>query len=93
MNQITTPNLFDYATKELAQDAALAYILAWAHPSYQNKQHRPLNELGTGMLRAMLASQRSEFANLNVTSIGDRCSVKKVRYVQIISYFSIYDTK
>lgn len=69
MNQITTPNLFDYATKELAQDAALAYILAWAHPSYQNKQHRPLNELGTGMLRAMLASQRSEFAILNVTSI------------------------
>lgn len=69
LTQITAPNLFDYATKELAQDATLAYILAWAHPSYQNKQHRPLNELGTGMLRAMLASQRSEFANLNVTSI------------------------
>lgn len=49
------PNLYQFATKELAQDATLAYILAWASPEYR-ESHSRLHELGTAMLRALLAT-------------------------------------
>ena len=52
----TVPNLFYYATKELAQDAALAYILEWAKPVHQ-ETHSRLHELGTALLRGLLASK------------------------------------
>jgi len=42
------PNLFDYATSELSQDAFLAWLLAWADDSYVG----PVHELG----RAFVAS-------------------------------------
>ena len=29
---MNTPNLYGFATKELAQDATIVYILAWADP-------------------------------------------------------------
>ncbi|MDE2965731.1 MAG: hypothetical protein OXU26_17625 [Acidobacteriota bacterium] len=47
-----TPNLFEYATKELAQDAALAYILAWSEPAYR-ECHQGLHQLGTAVLNAL----------------------------------------
>ena len=50
------PNLYSFATKELAQDATLAYILAWAKPVYR-ESHPRLHRLGTDMLRALLATK------------------------------------
>ena len=47
------PNLYSFATKELAQDATLAYILAWAKPAYRTT-HPRLHELGRAMLRALV---------------------------------------
>ncbi len=55
------PNLFHYTTKELAQDAALAYILASARPAYR-ESHPRLHELGTDMLHALLATKIDETA-------------------------------
>lgn len=51
-----TPNLYGFATKELAQDATIAYILAWADPKYK-QCHKRLHALGTELLRALLATQ------------------------------------
>ena len=51
-----TPNLYGFATKELAQDATIAYILAWADPKYK-QSHKCLHALGTELLRALLATQ------------------------------------
>ena len=51
-----TPNLYGFATKELAQDATLAYIMAWADPQYRTS-HQRLHALGTELLRALLATQ------------------------------------
>ena len=63
-----TPNLFRYATKELDQDAVLAYILAWADPA--NKPSNPrLHRLGTAMLRDLLATKIGETAVPTVTSL------------------------
>ena len=62
------PNLFHYATKKLAQDAALAYILAWAQPVFRESYPR-LHELGTALLRALLATKPCTTDVTTVTSL------------------------
>ena len=62
------PNLYSFATKELDQDATLAYILAWAKPAYR-ESHPRLHRLGTDMLHALLASKIGEAAVPTVTSL------------------------
>ena len=54
---MTTPNLYEFATKELAQDATIAYILAWANPTY-HESHPSLHALGTELLRSLLWTQK-----------------------------------
>ena len=49
---MTTPNIFDFATSELSQDATLAYMLAWASPDH--KTHSAQHNLGVDFLRALL---------------------------------------
>ena len=56
---MTTPNLYGFATKELAQDATIAYILAWADPKY-SESHCRLHALGTELLRSLLRTQIRE---------------------------------
>jgi hypothetical protein len=52
---IKKPNLYDFATSELSQDATLAYILSWGKPEYRDK-HRRLNRLGECLLRALVGA-------------------------------------
>lgn len=49
---MSKPNIFDYATSELSQDAVLAYMLAWAHPDH--KETTKLHKLGQDFLLALL---------------------------------------
>lgn len=49
------PNIYDFATSELSQDATLAYILSWAKPEYR-KEYPVLNGLGERLLRALVQS-------------------------------------
>ena len=51
----STPNLYDFATSELSQDATLAYILSWAKPQYKTS-NPDLNRLGNILLRALVAT-------------------------------------
>lgn len=46
------PNIFDYATSELSQDAVLAYMLAWADP--KQAKTTKLHKLGQDFLLALL---------------------------------------
>ena len=71
------PNLFHYATKELAQDAALAYSLAWAQPAY-HESHPRLHRLGTAMLRALLATRIGETNIPTVTSLDVKTQVDRI---------------
>lgn len=54
----TLPNLFRFATKELAQDAAIAYILAWADPKYRDAPapDSGMHALGRALLGALVKS-------------------------------------
>ena len=71
------PNLFRYATKELAQDAVLAYILAWARPAYRESYPR-VHELGTAMLRALLVTKIEESDVPIVTSLDIDTQVYRI---------------
>lgn len=71
-----TPNLYGFATKELAQDATIAYIVAWADPQYKDS-HPRLHALGTELLRSLLATdsnlmQLPCFGYVNVQTQVDR---------------------
>lgn len=52
------PNLYQFATKELAQDAALAYILAWADPKHRDAAapDAAMHALGGALLGALVTS-------------------------------------
>ena len=69
------PNLYGFATKELAQDATIAYILAWADPVHQETDAR-LHDLGTRLLKALLETDanlkhKNDFKSVNVqTQVG-----------------------
>ena len=53
MSTPSQPNLFAFATSELSQDAALAWLLAWADPAHATAD-APLHERGTSLLRTLL---------------------------------------
>jgi hypothetical protein len=54
------PNLFHFATKELSQDAVIAWLLQWASPS--NKVHdAELHACGQAFLHALLKTSDVDF--------------------------------
>ena len=50
----TRPNLFDYATKELSQDAMICWLLKWAAKEYREEDPQ-LAEVGVDLVNALLA--------------------------------------
>ena len=71
------PNLYSFATKELAQDATIAYMLSWAHPHYRGS-HPRLNSLGMALLQALLASRPGQAVVPIVTSIEVKTQVDHI---------------
>ena len=53
LQPLPVPNLFDYATSELSQDAALCYFLAYADPRHKDGSHAAKHELGRALLEKM----------------------------------------
>ena len=78
------PNLYSFATKELAQDATLAYILAWAKPAYQ-ESHPRLHKLGTDMLQALLATKVGETDVPTVASLDVKTQVDRIDVLALIN--------
>lgn len=50
---IKTPNLFDYATSELSQDAFITWLINWSSPSLSN-QDSDLNKLSIKFVQSLL---------------------------------------
>lgn len=77
-----TPNLFGFATKELAQDAAIAYILAWADPKYRDAPapDSGMHALGGALLGALVTSHpdRHDWSPEKVTSVQVKTQEKRV---------------
>lgn len=49
-----TPNLFDYATKELSQDAVICWLIAWAQSEPENECEQALRDVGCAFVNALL---------------------------------------
>ena len=49
-----TPNLFDYATKELSQDAMICWLIAWSQTEPEDECGRALQDLGRAFVNALL---------------------------------------
>ena len=78
----TTPNLYGFATKELAQDATIAYLLAWADPAYR-ESHPRLHTLGTELLRSLLQTQ--EVALPQIETLCIKTQVDRIDIVVLIN--------
>ena len=82
MTDYPFPNLYSFATKELSQDATLAYILAWADPKYGNASaaHSGMHALGRALLGALVTSHpdRKDWAPEKVTSVEVGTQEKRV---------------
>lgn len=76
------PNLYSFATKELSQDATLAYILAWADPKYGSASatNSGMHALGRALLGAIVTSHpaRKDWAPEKVTSVKVATQEKRV---------------
>lgn len=65
MNQ---PNIFNYATSELSQDAVIAWLLEWAGTKYKS-DNKQLHQLGLDFLHSLLAKQNigiNQISNLEI---------------------------
>ena len=51
------PNLFDYATSELSQDAFLCWLLKWADPG-NRKFSEALHQMGVNLIRLLSAEKK-----------------------------------
>ncbi len=71
------PNLFDYATSELSQDAILCWLLAWATPEHQTL-NTSLHQVGTDLLRLV-------FPHLTIRKIEVRRQVGKIDILCIVN--------
>ena len=58
MTDYFPPNFYSFATKELDQDAVLAYILAWADPKYRNAPvpDSKMHALAQALLGALIST-------------------------------------
>ena len=59
-NNPQRPNLFDYATSELSQDAFLCWLLKWADPMYR-KFSEALHEAGSDLIRLLSAEKKGKY--------------------------------
>ena len=56
------PNLFDYATKELSQDAVICWLIAWAQTEPTDERDRMLRDLGRSFVDALLAKHDAKLS-------------------------------
>ena len=54
------PNLFDYATKELSQDAVICWLLKWSGAQAEEASDHGLQELGRAFVQALLAKHGAD---------------------------------
>lgn len=72
------PNLFEHATKELAQDAFIAWLFSWIHQD-KKSSNQAMQEAARSLLGAFLdaagpsAATRAQVANAQVSEIRTQC--------------------
>lgn len=60
MHKINRPNLFNFATSELSQDAFICWFISWAKPEYKSN-HEKLHSLSHELLRKFFEMSEVSF--------------------------------
>lgn len=74
---IKTPNIFDYATSELSQDAFFAWLLEWAEDKYKQVEGGELHRCAVALLTAFFAGYYKKYNG--DPGVGE---IKKFKYDQ-----------
>ena len=61
----SVPNIFDFATSELSQDALFAWLIQWADPKYKEKDSSMFN-LAQSFVRMLLGESEYPIESINV---------------------------
>ncbi len=63
----TQPNIFDFATSELSQDAMFAWLMSWAHPQY--RENNPMLYSAAVEFVRLLLNKNEKF-HINKIEVG-----------------------
>ncbi|QTY27060.1 PD-(D/E)XK nuclease family protein [Flavobacterium sp. CS20] len=84
------PNLFNFATSELSQDAFIAWLIAWADKKHKNSNEK-LHELAKSFVKLLI--QKDE--NFEIESIKVKKQWKKIDVSALVndSIFIVIEDK
>lgn len=88
------PNLFDYATKELSQDAMISYMLKWADDKYKNDESS--HQIGKRFLDAIFKKYEDKIKDIpSKYSIEIKKQEKNIDILCIVNeeYYIIIEDK
>ena len=78
------PNLFDYATSELSQDAFLCWLLKWADPACQ-RFSEALHEAGVDLIRLLSAKKKKRLPKrINSVEVFKQYGNKEYGYIDVL---------
>jgi hypothetical protein len=90
------PNIFNYATSELTQDAFITWLLHWANPKHKT-DNEALQSLGSSFLASLLASQdikiNGDITNFHIKQQFHKIDVFVTFKIQDTSYGIIIEDK
>lgn len=79
------PNIFNYGTSELTQDAFITWLLNWANPILKTENEK-LYYLGNSFLKSLVA-----FQNITITEISDLKIRQQFHKIDIYISFKMND--
>lgn len=88
---MNTPNLFNFATKELSQDAFICWLLAWADKAHENDE---LHHIGMQLLKSLVSKFDREHS-IEIQTIQVRQQYKRIDILCLINttFANIRDAK
>ena len=86
------PNIFDYATSELSQDAFFAYLMNWADPKYKSTDTN-LNKLGEGFVKLLIHTKDKSFSKVNNINVLKQWNKIDIAVEVNSKYFIIIEDK
>jgi hypothetical protein len=72
------PNLFEFATKELSQDAFFAWLASWADPRYDDAKNHGLYRCAQDFVRLLLEQESKELRYLELKKVKAKLQEKRI---------------
>ena len=82
---MASPNLFDFATKELSQDAVICWLIAWAGTeANRSPAEEKLRLCGLGLVKALFAKWR-DWGEVELGDSVRTCVVRQERNIDVLA--------